>query len=440
MTDVDVVVCGAGVGGLAAAHALSRIGLSVLLLDRRAEPAEVPKGELLQPESVQILDSFGALPALHDGGTVAVDRLAIRDPAGEMLLPLDYTDLPGAYRQIICTGYRNVLRALTDGLPPAVRVQRGVLVTGLLRDGRDRISGVRIREADRHRDIAARLVVAADGISSRLREAAGIQLRRQPYDHRLIAFDVAAEPADAEVCAYLTDRGLRLVYPMPGGRLRLYVQIGADELRDGALADLSGWCDRLLAEIPALQPLAGPLRDSMPTRQALTVQRLRTPRLVVPGLALVGEAAHAVHPMAAQGINSSLADAQTLAERIAASGLGTGADAGADGADAGPDAWDAALRDYQETRLRRLDHTATVSHNAARMLTTTGGAARLLGRRMMRHTAGNRRLLRLTAGNLAGVDLRPLRMVDRLYQLGIITDRHADAVGVQAATNGGAAS
>ncbi|MBO4207338.1 FAD-dependent oxidoreductase [Micromonospora echinofusca] len=427
MTDVDVVVCGAGVGGLAAAHTLSRSGLDVLLLDRRAEPADVPKGELLQPESVQILDQLGALPALHAGGAVGVDRLAIRDPAGRMLLPVAYTDLPGAYRQILCTGYRSVLDALAGVLPGTVTVRRGVLVTGVRRTPDGRVDGVTVRDGGTDREITARLVVAADGVSSKLREAVGLDLHRRPYDHRLVAFDVAAPPVDAEVCAYLTDRGLRLVYPLPGGRSRVYVQIRPDDLRDGTMADLDGWCDGLLAEVPALGPLAGPLRDSLPTRQALTVHRLRAPRLTVPGLALVGEAAHAVHPMAAQGINSSLADAWTLGERIAA---------------AGPDpaGLDAALDDYQRTRLARLDHTATVSHNAARMLTTTGGLARLLGRRMMRHTAGNRRLLRLTAGNLAGVDLRPLRPVDRLYQFGLLTDRRADAVGTQPTMNEGATS
>ncbi|GAB3137419.1 NAD(P)/FAD-dependent oxidoreductase [Micromonospora sonneratiae] len=425
MTGVDVVVCGAGAGGLAAAQALGRLGLAVLVLDRRAAPAEVAKGELLQPESVRILDEWSALPALRAGGAVAVDRLAIRDPAGTMLLPLDYTDLPGEYHQILCTEYPNLLRALADGLAPTVEVRRPALVEGALRDEQGRINGVRVVEAGRQRDIRARLVIAADGMSSRLRKAAGIPMRRQQYEHRLLAFEVPAAPADAEVCAYLTDRGLRLVYPLPGGRSRLYVQVRPEELRDGTMADLTGWCDRLLSEMPALGPLAGPLRASLSRRQTLTICRLRTPQLSAPGLALVGEAAHAVHPMAAQGINSSLADAQALGTLIGALD------------DTGPTTLDRALRDYQRIRLRRLDHTATVSHNAARMLTTTTGPARMLGRRMMRHTAANQRLLRLTAGNLSGVDLHPLSAVDRLYQLGLLTDRRANATPSHPARNGG---
>ena len=135
--------------------------------------------------------------------------------------------------------------------------------------------------------------------------------------------------------------------------------------------------------------------------------------------------AHAVHPMAAQGVNSSLADAYTLAARLAEAG------------DRTPAAVDRALDRWQVHRLRRLDHVATVSHNAARMITATGGLARALGGRMMRHTAANPRLLQLTAGNMSGVALRPLTTVDRLYQLGLLADRHADTVPDHPVPNGG---
>jgi hypothetical protein len=95
------------------------------------------------------------------------------------------------------------------------------------------------------------------------------------------------------------------------------------------------------------------------------------------------------------------------------------------------------LDGYQLARRGRLDHTGTVSHNAARMLTLTAGIGRRLGRRMMRHTAGNPRLVRLTAGNLAGVTIQPLNAIDRLYQLGLLTDRRADARAGAVSRDGG---
>lgn len=418
--DVDVVVAGAGAGGLAAARALAAVGLRVLVLDRQLTPVPTAKGEILQPESVRVLDGWGALDALLATGARPVDRLAIRDAHGRSLLSIDYGVLGGPYRTILCAEYAGLRNVLAAAMPPAVDIRRGVRVTDVLRNGDGRVAGVRTvghGAGAGGREIRARLVVAADGMSSPLRRAAGIGVDRREYPHRLLAFDIGEDVGGVEVAAelsaYRTTRGLCLVYPLPRQRCRLYVQVTQHEFRAHGTADLSGWCDRLLSDVPALQPMAGAVRAGLRRRQLFAVYRLRAHRLSVPGLALVGESAHAVHPMAAQGVNSSLTDADTLAAALAAE---SGLDA---------PAVDRALQAYRTARQPRLDHVATVSHNAARMITSTAGVARLLGGQMMRRTAANPRLLRRTAGNLSGIDVRPLTFVDRLYQFGLLPDRHA---------------
>ncbi|MFI9011419.1 FAD-dependent monooxygenase [Actinosynnema sp. NPDC053489] len=404
---VDVVVSGAGAAGLAAARALGGTGLRVLVLDRRPTPAPTAKGEILQPGAVRVLDDWGALDDLRAADARPVDRLAIRDGDGSALLAVEYATLPGPHRQVLCAAYEDLCAAITRSLPDTVRVVRGVRVDGVLREG-GRVAGVAVAGGG----VRARVVVAADGMSSVLRRDAGITVDRDEYPHRLLAFDVADADVPAEVTAYRTARGLRLVYPLPGRRCRLYAQVTPDEFRSTGTADLGRWVDGVLAEVPALAPLAPALRASLHRRQLFGVSRLRAGRLAVPGLALVGEAAHAVHPMAAQGVNSSLADAEALAGALA-------------GAPAGRHAADEALAAYEAARRPSLDHIATVSHNAARMITALSGAPRLLGARMMRRTAANPRLLRRTAGNLSGTDVRPLTFVDRLHQLGVLADRRA---------------
>ncbi|HET6210072.1 MAG TPA: NAD(P)/FAD-dependent oxidoreductase, partial [Jatrophihabitans sp.] len=309
----DVIVAGAGAGGLATARALGGLGLRVLVLDRQQQPSTVAKGEILQPETARLLDSWGALEALLATGARPVNRLAIRDPRGEALLSLDYRSLPGKYRQILCADYAGLQQVLAADLAPGVELRRGVRVTGALRDDAGRVVGVNTAEGE----LRAPLVVAADGMSSALRKAAGIEVERREYPHRLLAFDVEGADVAAEVTAYRTVRGLCLVYPLPGGRCRLYVQATPDEFRAGGTADLSGWLDGVLADAPALRPLESALRASLHRKQLLAVYRLRASRLAAPGLALVGEAAHAVHPMAAQGVNSSLGDAEALGRAMA---------------------------------------------------------------------------------------------------------------------------
>ncbi len=195
----DVIVAGAGAGGLATARALGALGLSVLVLDRQREPAPVAKGEILQPETVRILDSWGALDALLAAGARPVSRLAIRDPAGLPLLSLDYAGLPGRYRQILCADYANLQQALAKDLAAGVEIRRGVRVGGALRDGDGRVAGVLVTQDGADTPIRAPLVVAADGMSSRLRKSAGVRMVRRDYPHRLLAFDIAGADVADEV-------------------------------------------------------------------------------------------------------------------------------------------------------------------------------------------------------------------------------------------------
>ncbi|GIJ43828.1 hypothetical protein Val02_07140 [Virgisporangium aliadipatigenens] len=383
----DVVVCGAGAAGLAAAHALGLLGLRVLVLERRTAPSGVAKGELLQPESIGALDGWGVLPALYDAGVGALARIRVRDPLGAPLLTLDYDTLGGAYRRIGCVPYPTLLRAFAERLAPTVELRRNVRVVEPLRNGGGRVNGVRVADGETIHDIPARLVVAADGVSSRLRTALLMPARRRRYDHSLLTLELRGAGVAEEVSAHRTPRGLRLLYPLPDGRVRLYAQVGRDEFRGGT-GDLNAWADRLLADTPALAPLAGPLREGLHRRQLFAVYRVDARALAAPGFVLVGEAAHAVHPVAAQGVSAALADAWALAAHLAAAG---GIEAAA---------VDRALRGYAHERMTRHARTATLGHDLARMLTGTGGLPRLLGTRTLRRAATNPGAI---LGELAGV-------------------------------------
>ncbi|GAA0503754.1 NAD(P)/FAD-dependent oxidoreductase [Saccharopolyspora thermophila] len=398
----DVVVCGAGVGGLAAACALGARGLRVLLLEKRPKPVPVAKGEVLQPSSIQILREWGVLPRLEERGAVPLDRLVIREADGRRVMVFDYAALAGQ-RHLLSHDHGEILGALADSLGDGVRWRRGALVRDLLRDGSGRICGVVVDEDGRGVEVRAPLVVAADGLSSRLRRLAGISAEPVEYPHRLASFELTGGPElPAEVSSYLTDRGLRLLYPLPGGRIRLYVQVGADELRGVRKDDLASWCDGVVAGTPALKPLLGVLRDSFGTRQLLKLWRFTADRMAVPGLAMVGEAAHAVHPMAAQGMNTAIADAHTLAGLLG-----------------GQSTVDTALDRYQRARAGWVRHIDRMSHDATRMITDTSWAGRLIGRRMLRRTSRNARLRFVATYNMAGLGIRPFTVLDRMHQLGL---------------------
>ncbi|MGA8117485.1 MAG: NAD(P)/FAD-dependent oxidoreductase [Actinocatenispora sp.] len=415
-SEADVVICGSGVAGLAAACALGQLGLDVVLLDKKQRQPPVAKGEVLQPGSLNILHGWDVLHALETRRAVRLHRLVARNPDGTELVTMDFGTLDGERSWMLSHDYSTILDCLGESLGKTVRWRRGVRVDDVVRDADGRTAGVRVTDGGRGYEIRARLVVAADGMSSGLRRLSGMVAKPVAYGHRLLSFELPGTPAVSdEVSAYVTRRGLVMIYPLPDDRTRVYVQVAADELRKADPARLRRWCDELVDDVPALGALAAAFKDGLDSRQLLPVWQYRARSLVRPGIALIGEAAHGVHPLTAQGMNTAIGDAHALATQLA----------GVEVTDEA--AVDRALRGYQDERLGRIRDIHTMSHNATRMMTSTSRAGRMLGRRLLRGTARNTRLSYLTTYNMSGLGMRPLGTRDRLVQLGVLPDRRARA-------------
>ncbi|MDI5967254.1 FAD-dependent oxidoreductase [Streptantibioticus silvisoli] len=417
----DVVVCGAGVAGLAAARGLGDLGLRVLLVDKQDRPRAVAKGEVLQPGALRVLRRWGTERLLEERGAVRLSRLAVRTADGASLMTLDYGRLPDGDRSLLAQDHLTVLESLAAGLADGVEVLRGVLVEGALRDASGRVCGVRLSQGGRVREEYCPLVVAADGIGSKLRRAAGVRVRRAEYPHRLVSFDIeGVRDAPADFSAYLTDRGLRLVYPLPGGRVRLYAQAAPQEVQGRPAGAWAPWCEEMLTGVPALGGLREPLLACAHRRQAFPVTRLLSPAVALPGLAFVGESAYAVHPMAAQGMNTAVVSAASLADRLAQAWDGSGRPSAA--------VVDAALEAYRRERADVLARTARTSDNAARMVTDLSWRGRIVGRRALRHTGANPRLRYAVTRAMSGLGGPPLTPLDRLQQIGLLPDPRSHRV------------
>lgn len=422
-TGPDALVCGAGIGGLTAALALARRGWRVTVLEKQPAAVTIHKGEVLQPRSVQILAELGALARLHAGGALRGARLSCRSAGGRPIVSLDYRTLPDPYNHLLIDYYPRIQAAVEQALPPTVTVRRAAVVTGVLTGGDGRVRGLRVRAGKQREEITAPLTVACDGLGSRLRDEAGLQVAKQRYPHRLLAFELPAPStpgpgADAAVDlrAFLSARGLRLLYPMPGRGARLYLQAGEDEYRAVGRAGLPEWTARVVAGTPALAPQAPALAAAIDTVQPLQAWRYLAPRWWRPGLALLGDAAHGVHPMAAQGMNMAIADAWALADSL------TGCEPD------DPARLDAALERYQQVGSRRMAYVSRLSHNLAQLLTDTSWRTRAMLAWITRRNVDNRRLQHILALNMSGLGVRRFTARDRLYQFGLLRDPHGDSV------------
>jgi 2-octaprenyl-6-methoxyphenol hydroxylase len=335
--------------GAATAIALAGAGLSVVLLD--AEPAAEResasydgRASAIAYGSQQALAMLGIWPGLAGEAEPILDIRVSDGRPGQAAAPLflhyDHrqSGLDAPFGHIVEN--RVIRRVLASRLSELAGVR--VIAPGRLADLKRKAGHVDAHLED-GRQIRARLLVAADGARSRVRRAAGIPAAELAYEQTAIVCTVAHEIAHGGVAhEHFLPAGPFAVLPMTDYEGRHRSSIVWTERRELAPAllrlddaDFSAEIERRFgASLGGLSVLGG--RWSYPLR-LIHAARYAEHRLV-----LVGDAAHAIHPIAGQGLNLGLRDVAALAEVVT--------DAHRLGLDIGSMA---VLADYQ--RWRRFD-------------------------------------------------------------------------------------
>lgn len=183
---------------------------------------------------------------------------------------------------------------------------KGVSVKELLWKD-NRVAGVKLSDGQ---EISAKLVIGTDGRNSMIRQRAGLELKRQPKDIDVLWFKLAASPDFAEdnvFCAILNQNSAFSVFHGAEARkLHLAWILSPDDKTDWKHAD---WAEILASRSPL--SLAKHFRrhgDTLEPPIKLSVVVGRCPHWYKPGLLLLGDAAHPMSPIRAQGINIALRD------------------------------------------------------------------------------------------------------------------------------------
>lgn len=323
----SIVVCGTGIVGLACALALARQGLSVQLLGPRNEPPApvadtyCPRVYALSRASRDLLDRLGAWRLLDAQRLCAVEAMEIYGDADGVLNLSAWQDARHAMAWIVESD--EIERALQQavqvlGIPWIEdHFASWATVSAGSGDPPPGGSGRRIQTAG-GQTLLADLLVGADGARSPVRQAAGITHEYTPYgDMGVVAHLHIERPHQNRAFQWFTGDAVFAVLPLP-------------DTTDGPQASLvwslrEGRAREWLAMPPEAQDAFFSARAQAITGGRLGRLALRTrPRgfslslerstLVAPGVALVGDAAHRVHPLAGQGLNLGLADVHVLAD------------------------------------------------------------------------------------------------------------------------------
>ncbi|NND66812.1 MAG: UbiH/UbiF/VisC/COQ6 family ubiquinone biosynthesis hydroxylase [Halioglobus sp.] len=325
MADFDVVIVGAGIAGTALAARLAGTGLSLALVE--AQPLDVPelpqaldiasfdpRVSALTPRSQVLLEDIGAWDAIADYRLCTYRHMTVWDADGTGVIEFDQQEIDAQ-----CLGHIVENRAIVAALLQVVASSNDITqfgATAVAACERTDSGALTVALAD-GRELRAGLVVAADGAQSRLRSMMNFTTREWDYGHRAIVATVQLGESHRDTAwQRFMPTGPLALLPLPGTSDQHYCSIvwSAEEALANEIMDLDdvAFCTRLgrASEHCLGEVLASSARSAFPLRQRHAVD------YVQPGVALVADAAHTIHPLAGQGINLGLADVAALAEEI----------------------------------------------------------------------------------------------------------------------------
>ena len=341
MDRADVIIFGGGLVGLALASALDSSGLSAIVVDPadptlRKDASFDGRTSAVSSSSMRMLQTIGVADHLAEPGC-PIWRIAVADglkPGGIHFDPDDEEPL----------GFMHENRHLRAALQERAEAGKNLWLLWKSRVATvDRgQAGVTV-SLDHGRKLYAPLLVAADGRNSATREAAGINIARWKYDHQAIVSVLRHDRPHGHVAYEIFfPSGPFALLPMNDdsvGHRSAIVWSVSDE-------DAAGWlslCDEDFAA-EAEAAMGGFLGkvELLAPRSSFPLGFHHAAQITAERLALVGDAAHAIHPIAGQGLNLGFRDAAALAQVLV------------EGARLGLDLGDSQLSDRYQ-RWRSLD-------------------------------------------------------------------------------------
>ena len=319
-----IVIVGGGPAGMVAGLLFARAGVRVTILEKHADFLRDFRGDTVHPSTLELFNEIGLLGELLKEPHAAIDTMTL-NLMGEQFTIATMKHLPVAAPFVAMMPQWDLLDFIAgQGRKyPAFDLRMSTEATGLTYDAAGRVDGVTLASGE---TLPARLVVAADGRRSVLRDAAALPLEDlgAPMDVLWFRVPVPAGSDASDVALGTVDRS-GMVVAIPRGDYWQCAQViekggfPAIEARG-----ITAFRDNVAALVPGLAAGIDAV-GSFDDVKLLSVALDRLTRWSRPGLLAIGDAAHAMSPVGGVGINLAVQDAVAAANILAAP-LAVGAD------------------------------------------------------------------------------------------------------------------
>ncbi|MGX2998846.1 FAD-dependent oxidoreductase [Streptomyces sp. JNUCC 64] len=312
-----VCVVGGGPAGAVLGLLLARSGVDVVVLEKHHDFHRDFRGDTVHPATLQVLDELGLIDRFHALPHQKVTTIGVVQD-GRRTDIADFTRLRVAYPYMAFVPQWEFLDLITAEAArhPAYRLLMGTEARDVLRAADGRVEGVLARGPDGEREVRCALVVAADGRHSALRTAVGARPRLIGRSLDVAFFRISRRPTDPDegICVRVGDG--RIFGATDRGD---YWQMSYETTLGGVARARREGLAAFRADLAALVPFLADRVDEVRSLDELSVLEARIDRLARwhrPGLLFIGDAAHAMSPVAGFGVNLAVQDAVATANAL----------------------------------------------------------------------------------------------------------------------------
>ena len=329
-TDFDLIIIGGGLVGASLACALEKSSLRIAIVeafpfktdDSEYQPAFDARSVALSYTSKQVFDGMGLWSSINKLGVAAIKKIHISDRGHAGITRLSAED-----ENVDALGYVVETRVIGKALFDRLKKQKNVTL----------IAPAKLKNFDLSSDIASatievtnddnlveskvlttKLLVAADGDDSFVRRLSGVRIKQRNYEQSAVIANVATDkPHNNQAFERFTDSGPLALLPMAAteneeNRYSLVWTINSSEQEE-----MMTWSDEIFLEkLKARFGERAGQFTNVSARHVYPLSLMRAKEHVRERLAIIGNAAHTLHPVAGQGFNLGLRDVAALSQVI----------------------------------------------------------------------------------------------------------------------------